>query len=126
VSLDSRAGATSTEPSGLKSKRVIPPNAAMYWSCLPTVRPSRSISISQASRPRSDAETWLRCMAWTALSSPTVNEPDEPRPVPEGMSAVETISTLGPTSWARSTSRTIGCSMWSGLSTRSSWLYLRK
>ena len=66
----------------------MPPNAAMYWSCLPTVRPSRSISISQASRPRSAAETWLRCMACTALSSPTVNEPDEPRPVPEGMSAV--------------------------------------
>ena len=43
------SGRAWTVPSGWKSKQVRPPYAAMYWSCLPTGSPSRSISISQAS-----------------------------------------------------------------------------
>ena len=104
----------------------MPPNAAAYWSCLPTERCNRSISISHASRASSSALAWSRRKACTAFSRPTVNEPEEPNPVPDGMSAVLTISTAGPMSWAESTSRMMGCSIACGLSTRSSAEYLRK
>ena len=40
-----------------------------------------------------------------------MNAPDEPSPVPDGMSAMLTISTRGSTSCASSASRTIGCSI---------------
>ena len=37
-----------------------PPNAAMYWSCLPTGRPSTSISMRHASSASSAAATCSR------------------------------------------------------------------
>src|ERR1035441_8641861 len=41
-------GRNSTRPSLWKVNAVIPPTAAMYWSCLPMGSPSLFISISQA------------------------------------------------------------------------------
>jgi hypothetical protein len=61
-----------------------PPCAAMYWSCLPTARLSSSISIRHASSADGLGRDMLEAKAWSARSSPTVNAPDEPRPVPDG------------------------------------------
>ena len=43
---------------GRELERVRPPNAAMYWSCLPTGSPSRSISMWQAASARAWVERW--------------------------------------------------------------------
>ncbi len=40
-----------------------------------------------------------------------MNVPDEPSPVLEGMSAIETSSSPGSTAWRSSTARTIRCSI---------------
>ena len=72
------------------------------------------------------AVTMVALASVDALEQPTVNAPDEPRPVPDGMSAMLTISMTVPMSWASSTSRMIGCSICSGRSTRSSAEYFRK
>ena len=60
------------------------------------------------------------------LSSPTVNVPDEPSPVPAGMSATLTNSIEGPMGCRRRASRMMGWSMSSIRRTRSSSEYLRK
>ncbi len=50
--------------------------------------------------------------------------PDEPRPVPPGMSAIEVSSMCGSvTPTIFSASRNIGCSIWSTEATRSSFEY---
>lgn len=61
-----------------------------------------------------------------ARSSPTLNAPDEPRPVPDGMSARLTISIPGLTPCISSAQRTIGCSTSSIDCARSSAEYLMK
>ena len=55
-----------------------------------------------------------------------MNEADEPRPVPAGISARLTISIPGSTLCSRSASRIRGCWMESIASTRSNSEYLRK
>ena len=52
--------------------------------------------------------------------------PEEPSPVPVGISATLTSSSAGSRSWHRSTSRIIAWSIWSILSTRSISEYLRR
>ena len=67
---------------------------------------------------------FLRC-ACRALSSAVVKLPEEPRPVPAGMSAIEVISTYGPsTPTRRIASRMIGWRSSLACFTRSSWEYL--
>ena len=51
--------------------------------------------------------------------------PDDPSPVPPGMSAIEVSSMCGSvTPVSLSASRTMGCSIWSTEATRSSFEYL--
>lgn len=120
------SGETCTLPSRWNSKQVMPPNAAMYWSCFPAGLPSSTISTCEASSARSPAVTCSRFHAYTAFSRPTVNAPDEPSPVPAGMSARLTTSSDGPIACSVSTARMIGCSICVGSVTRSSAEYLRK
>ena len=82
-------------PSVRKVKQVMPPNAAMYWSCLPIGSPSRSISMWQACSASSRGWTMLRAWACRARSSAVVKLPDEPSPVPAGISASVVISICG-------------------------------
>ena len=64
--------------------------------------------------------------ACRALSSAVVKLPEEPRPVPAGISAMEVISSERSAMPSREkASRMIGCSIWLGVSTRSSLEYLR-
>ena len=69
------------------------------------------------------ADTCSRRWACRARSRPTVNAPDEPSPVPAGMSAMLTISLASPMGSRRNASRTSGCSMSSMSSARSSAEY---
>jgi hypothetical protein len=64
--------------------------------------------------------------ACSARSRATVKLPDDPRPVPAGMSDMLTISRYGrgPTSTRRRASRTMGCLIWSTVSTSSICEYL--
>ncbi len=80
----------------------------------------------QASSAMLAGVAWLRSWAWRARSRPTVNDPEEPRPVPEGMSATLTSSIPGDTGCSRRAWRMIGCSMSSTRVVRSSSEYLRK
>ena len=61
-----------------------------------------------ASSANAPAVTCSRCSAYTARRRPTVKVPEEPSPLPEGMSARLTISIAGGTSCCRSVSRMIG------------------
>ena len=54
------SGDTRTLPSLAMSKQDRPPNAAMYWSCLPTGSERMSISMWHASSARAPAVTCSR------------------------------------------------------------------
>ena len=51
----------------------------------------------------------MRLASDSALISPTVYAPLDPRPVPAGTSASEAISSGSPDQWRSSVSRRIGC-----------------
>ena len=68
----------------------------------------------------------MRPARLSAFSRQTVNEPDDPSPVPAGMSATEAISSGLPLQWRQSVSRRIGCRISSGRSTSSNSEYLRR
>ena len=72
----------------------MPPKAAMYWSCLPIGSRSRSISMWQACSASSLRmnEVAADARAERLAASAVVKLPDEPRPVPAGMSAMLVIS----------------------------------
>ena len=91
--------------------KLIPPNAAAYWSCLPIGSPSRSISIVQASAASTSFATNRPAWAWRPFSKATQNELEEPRPVPLGRSAIDAISSPPGMPRNRSTSRRIGCAI---------------
>ena len=55
-----------------------------------------------------------------------MNEPDEPRPVPAGMSATEAISSGLPSQWRRRVSRKIGWRISLGWSTSSNSEYFSR
>ena len=108
------------------SKQVMPPKAAMYWSCLPIGSPS-SVDLDVAGLlgqlARVDDVLAVACAA--PCSSAVVKLPDEPSPVPAGMSAMLVISSDGPSKpTSFSASRTIGCCTSATLATRSSCEYL--
>ena len=79
-------------PSVLKYKMFSPPYAAAYWSCFPIGSFRISISISHAPLASSSADLYCLLMANKLCNRPTVNDDDEPMPVPAGMSAIELIS----------------------------------
>ena len=70
------------------TKQVIPPNAAMYWSCFPMGSLRRSISIAHACSANSWGCTRFLRHVCSALRSAVVKLPDDPSPVPAGMSAM--------------------------------------
>ena len=62
----------------------------------------------------------LRLYLYSALSKPVAKLPDDPRPVPAGMSASVEISMFGPSIPVNfSASRTIGCLISATVFTRS-------
>ena len=97
----------------------------MNWSCLPTGSRSRSISIWQACSASACGLMTLRWRVCNARSSAVVKLPDEPRPVPAGMSAMLAISTRSSAPTSSMAARMIGCLMSRASSTRSSSEYLR-
>jgi hypothetical protein len=85
---------------------------------LPIGLPSRSISISQASRASCSAVTCSPWYMWKAFSRPTVKLLDEPSPAPsDGMSESKVTSTPRSTPVTRIDSRISSCSISSTLST---------
>ena len=63
---------------------VMPPYAAMYWSCLPIGSLRMSISMWQASSRQLLGGDELALEACSAFSSATVKVLDEPRPAVRG------------------------------------------
>ena len=80
--------------------------------------------MSQACSASSAGEIRLFLCAWSAFRSAVVKLPEEPSPVPPGMSAIDVSSMCGSvTPVSFKASRTIGCSIWSTDVTRSSFEY---
>ena len=92
--LSSSSGCASTVPSLRKWKQVMPPNAAMYWSCLPIgSRSTVDLDVAGLLGQLARMDQMLRACACRApCSSAVVKLPDEPSPVPAGMSASVVIS----------------------------------
>ena len=96
----------------------------MYWSCLPIGSPSRSISMWQACSASSSGWTRWRLWACSVFSSAVVKLPEEPSPVPAGMSAMEVSSSRLPSIFMKAiASRMIGWVSSAASGTRSSFEY---
>ena len=97
----------------------------MYWSCFPIGSRSLFSSMSQACSASSLGEMLFLLCVCRHFSSAVVKLPEEPSPVPPGMSAIAVSSRCGSvTPVSLRASRTIGCSIWSTVCTRSSFEYL--
>ena len=126
VSAEIRRGSTVTVSSSWKVYAQMPPWAATYWSCLPEGSPRTSISMWHAASAIVPGVLAMRPARLSAFIRQTVNEPDDPSPVPAGMSATDAISSGLPSQWRRSVSRKIGWRISLGSSTSSNSEYFSR
>ena len=80
----------------LKVNSLIPPQEEIYWSCLPMGSLRMSISISHAFSASWSGVSLVQLMYDIPFIRAVVKEPEEPNPVPAGISAKLVISMFDP------------------------------